>query len=168
MEVKLTTAAPAYKRRLKSGINPWSVAAVVGLVGTWISGTEVRMGGNLMNHQLNVAVTPMTFIISLIWIAIVFWWYKDRTSRTSKFAAAAANNPDVLCLDDFGVTWGVAGVATTKIAWSAVAFYRLTSSQLELGLPAGKLAVSVDELGKDTNLQELEAFLQSKAIRKAS
>lgn len=167
MEVKLTAEAPNYRHRLKSGINHWCIAAIVGLFGTWTAGTTVQTAGNLMDYELNIVVTPMTAIISVVWLGIVIWWYKERSSLTSKYRAAAAKSPDEFYLDDFGVTWGVPSVTSTKIAWAAVAFYRLTSSRLELGLPAGVIEVPLDELDQEVDLKELDGFIRSKAVRKA-
>lgn len=140
----------------------------MGLIGTWTAGTTVKTGGNLLDYELNIVVTPMTGIISLIWLAIVSWWYVDRSSRTSKYRAAIAKSPDEFHLDEFGVTWGVPGVASTRIAWAAVAFYRLHKSRLELGLPAGVIEVPLSELDEQVEPQELESFLQSKAVSRGS
>lgn len=107
-------------------------------------------------------------IISLIWLAIVFWWYMERSSRTSKYRAAIAKSPDEFYLDDFGITWGVQDVASTRIGWAAVAFYRLNKSRLELGLPAGVIEVPISDLDEEVDPQELERFLQSKAVRKGN
>lgn len=168
MEIKLKSAEPEFPRRLRSGVNFWCLAAILGLLGTWFSGTTVQMAGNLWNHQLNIVVTPMTGIITLAWFGIVFWWYKDRASRISRYKAAAAGNPWVLVLDEVGVTWGVDNVAVTKIVWPAVAFYRINSGELALGLPNRTLMVDIGELDNDVAPQELEAFLQSKGVRNAS
>ena len=168
VEVKLRSAEPQFKPRLRSGVNLWCVAAILGLLGTWISGTTVEMAGNLWDHQLRIVVTPMTGIITLAWLGIVVWWYKDRASRRSQYKAAAAGHPDVLFLDEFGVTWGVDNIAVTKIAWTAVASYRIKSRKLELALPSGTLTVDIGELDRDIDPLELAAFLQSQGVRNAS
>lgn len=168
IEINLKTTDPVYKHRLRPGLNLWCVAAVLGLVGTWFSGTTVHFAGNLMNHHLDISVSFLTGLITVLWMGIVVWWYKDRAARTSKYTAAADKHPDVLCLDEFGVSWGVADVATTRIAWSAVAYFRLSSSRLVLGVPAGSIEVATDEFEPEFDLQELTAFLESNGVRNAS
>lgn len=169
MEIKLKPVRPTYKRRLKSGTNPWCIAAIVGLLGTWFSGTRIDIeGAGIMDHQVTVAVTPATGIITFVWGVIVFWWYKQVTARTKAYRLASRGKQDYLMIDDFGITWGVVDVAHTKIAWAAVAFYRLDKSKnLELGLPAESVEVSVDEL-EGAEADEIEALLQSKGVKKTS
>lgn len=119
-----------------------------------------------MDYEMSIVVKPMTGIVSLIWLVIVVWWYREKSSRAARYKAAIATRPDELSLDDFGVTWGVSEVASTRIAWAAVAFYRMKKSQLELGLPAGVIEVSINEFDEEVKPQELENFLQSKGVRK--
>ena len=126
------------------------------------------MAGNFWNHQLNIAVTPMTAILTFAWFGLVFWSYKRKSSLTSRYRTAIADHPDVLQLDELGVTWGVDNIATTKIAWSAVAFFRINSGRLELGLPGGTLSVEIDELDKDVDAQDLTVFLQSQGVGKSN
>lgn len=167
MEIKLRSNEPIFKHRLKTGINFWCAAAITGLLGTWLAGTTIEHGGDgIMDEQLSVAITPLTGIVTLVWAGFVFWWYRERTARTKAYRLAAQAKQDILVLDDFGVTWGVADVTTTKIAWEAIGFYRIDRSKcLELGLPAGKIEVPIDELdGADTS--QLESLLQSKGVRR--
>lgn len=121
-----------------------------------------------MDYEMSIVVTPMTGIISFTWLVIIIWWHREKSARVARYQAAIATRPDELSLDDFGVTWGVPEVASTRIAWAAVAFYRLKKSQLELGLPAGVIEVSISEFDEEVKPQELENFLQSKGVRKIS
>ncbi len=162
MEIRLRPGTPYYRRRLRGQIDIWFVAAIIGLVGTWLSGTSIEhRDGGIMSHQLSVAVTPMTGIVTFLWGVVAFWWYKERAVLARAYTRASQGNPDFLTMDDFGVTWGVQDVATTKIAWQAVGYYRLQKGVLELGLPAQRLKFPVSEL-EGAGINDLEQLLQKK------
>ena len=137
MEIKLKPISPTFKKRVKPGINPWFCAALVGLLGSWISGTTIEHNGKgIMSQQLSVAITPIAGIITILWGCIAFWWYRNMTARTKTYTLASRGKSDYLTIDDFGVTCGVEDVASTKVAWAAIGFYRLSKSDLVLGLPS--------------------------------
>jgi hypothetical protein len=167
MEIRLKPGSPHFKRHLRGRIDLWFVAAIIGLIGTWLSGTTIEHPNDgWMSHNLSVAVTPISIIVTLLWVAIAVWWYQERTVRTAAYVRASRGNPDFLTLDDFGVTWGVQDVATTKVAWTAVGYYRLTKETLELGLPAYSLEVQVGEL-EGAGINDLEPLLQKKVGKAA-
>ena len=162
MEIRLKPGKPYYANRLRSQVDIWFVAAVIGLLGTWLSGTTIEHAGDgVMFRYLSVKVTPVTFIVTFLWGAVAFWWYRESKVLAGAYDRASRGNPDFLTLDDFGVTWGVQNVATTKVAWAAVAYYRLERGNLELGLPHRRLEVRVNEL-EGVNASELEPLLQKK------
>lgn len=162
MEIRLKPGKPHYKKRLKGPIKPWFVAAIIGLVGTWLSGTTIEhRGDGLMSQHVSVAVSPMTIIVTFLWGAVAFWWYKERKILAGAYARASEGNPDFLTMDDCGVTWGVQNVATTKIAWTAIGYYRLKKGMLELGLPGQRIEVQVGEL-EGVGIDDLEPLLQKK------
>lgn len=162
MEIRLRPGTPYYRRRVRGQIDIWFVAAIIGLIGTWASGTTIEhREGGIVSHHLSVAVTPMTGIVTFLWGAVAFWWYKERTVLARAYTRASQGNPDFLTLNDFGVTWGVQNVATTNVAWTAVGYYRLKKGILELGLPAQRLEVRVSEL-EGAGISDLESLLQKK------
>lgn len=166
MQIRLKKIGPIFKKRLKNPLNPWCVAAIIGLLGTWIAGTKIEhTGTGIMSQALNVAITPMTGIITLLWGATLFWWYKDITTRAKAYTLASRNKSDFLTLDDWGVTWGIEDVTSTKVAWAAIGFYRLGKSQLELGLPSQSIEIPIDEI-EGASIDELKSLLQMRGIKK--
>lgn len=166
MDIKIKSAKPHFKRRLKRGVNFWCVAAIVGLIGTWFSGTTIETSGDFWNHHLSIVVTPMTTIITIIWFGIVVWWYHDLSRRSTRFMAAIDGHPDIVRFNEFGVTWGIENVSIAETSWKTVAFYRLTQDQLILGLPSGVVRVNRMEFSKNIDVQTLTKFMETQGVSK--
>ena len=68
MEIRLRPGTPNYRRRVKGQIDIWFVAAIIGLVGTWLSGTSIEhRNGGILSYHLSVAATPIAGIVTFLW-----------------------------------------------------------------------------------------------------
>lgn len=165
MNIKIKEQTPIYKHKIKPRNNWWMYAAVLGLIGTWISGAIIEQNSGTGSYSLKVELNIMSTIITLLWFGILYHAIRSNKLAKKKFMECIKLNNEYLEFNDDGIIYGIKNVYEIKTSWSVIGYYSINKTELELGTPSNGINIDVSELD-NFDLEEFTKFMEEKNITK--